>query len=52
MPQSARGTSLVEEAGCVELASLLAAADVGATLMPVVCFWALPKDDPLASSTK
>lgn len=52
MLQSARGTSVVEEAGFVELASVLADVNVGATLIPVVCSWALLKVDRLASSIK
>lgn len=52
MLQSARGTSVVEEAGCVELASVLADVDVGAALIPVVCSWALLKDGTLVSSIK
>ena len=52
MLQSARGTSLVEVADCVELASMLVAVDVGAAVMPVVCSWALTSEGPLASSTK
>lgn len=52
MLQSARGTSVVELAGCVELASVLAGVDVGATLIPVVCSWALLNDNSLASNIK
>lgn len=52
MLQSAKGTSVVEEAGCVELASVLVDVDVGATVVPVVCSWALLKDDTIASSIK
>lgn len=52
MLQSAIGTSVVEKAGCAELASVLADVDVGATLIPVVCSWALLKDDTLVSSIK
>ena len=52
MLQSARGISVVEEAGCVELASVLADVDVGAALIPVVCSWALLKDGTLVSSIK
>ena len=52
MPQSAKGTSVVEDADCVELASVLVAVDVGTTLMPVVCSWALPNDEPPTSSIK
>ena len=52
MPQSAKGTSVVEDADCVELASVLVAVGVGTTLMPVVCSWALPNDEPPASSIK
>ena len=52
MLQSARGTSVVELAGCVELASVLPDVDVAATLIPVVCSWALLNDDPLASSIR
>ena len=52
MLQSARGTSVVELAGCVELASVLAGVEVGTTLIPVVCSCALLNDGPLASSIK
>jgi len=52
MLQSARGTSVVEGAGCVELASMLADVAVGVTLISVVCSWALLNDGTLASSVK
>jgi hypothetical protein len=52
MLQRARGTSVVEEAGCVELATVLADVGVDDMLIPVVCSWALLNDDPLASSIR
>lgn len=39
----------VVEAACVELVSVSADVGVGATLIPVVCSWALAIDEMLAS---